>query len=66
MAAQWATNARQRPTAFRTLTQLLADRNALKPGQSVAEATDIVFGLLSLEPYFITRCGWTADRWQHG
>ena len=44
MAAQWATNEQQRLTAFRTLAQLLADRDALKPGLSVVEATDVIFG----------------------
>ena len=66
MAAQWTTNEQQRLTAFHTLAQLLADRHALKPGLSVAEATDVIFGLLSLEIYLLltTRRGWTAERWQ--
>jgi AcrR family transcriptional regulator len=66
MAAQWATNEQQRLTAFQTFAQLLADRNALKPGLAIAEATDIIFGLLSLELYLLltTRRSWTAERWQ--
>jgi hypothetical protein len=47
MAAQWATNEQQWPSAFRTLAQLLANRDALKPGLSVVEAADVIFGLLS-------------------
>jgi hypothetical protein len=52
--------------AFATLARLLAERDALKPGMSVAEATDVVFGLLSLELYLLltTRRGWTSQRWQ--
>ena len=51
---------------MRRLAQLLADRDALKPGLSVADATDIIFGLLSLELYLLltTRRAWTAERWQ--
>jgi AcrR family transcriptional regulator len=66
MAAQWATNEQQRLMAFATLARLLAERDALKPGMSVAEATDVVFGLLSLELYLLltTRRGWTSQRWQ--
>src|SRR5690349_18204499 len=66
MAPQWATNEQQRLSAFQTLAQLLADRNALKPGLPIAEATDIIFGLLSLELYLLltTRRSSTAERWQ--
>jgi AcrR family transcriptional regulator len=66
MAAQWVTNEEQRLTAFRTFAQLLDDRGALKPGLSVDRATDVVFGLLSLELYLLltTRRRWTAQQWQ--
>jgi AcrR family transcriptional regulator len=66
MAAQWAANEEQRLTAYRTLAQLLDDRGALKPGLSVGEATDIIFGLLSIELYLLltTQRSWTAEQWQ--
>jgi AcrR family transcriptional regulator len=66
MAAQWSTNEQQRLSAFNTLAQLLADRDALKPGLSVAEAADVIFALLSPELYLVltTRRSWTTQRWQ--
>jgi AcrR family transcriptional regulator len=66
MAAQWATNEQQRLTAFATLARMLGERDALKPGLTEAEATDVIFGLLSLELYLLltTRRGWTPQRWQ--
>lgn len=66
MAAQWETNQQQRRTAHRMLAQQLADRNALRPGMSVEEATDILFALISLEMYVLltTECGWTPTRWE--
>ncbi|MDT7726677.1 MAG: hypothetical protein QOI21_3253 [Actinomycetota bacterium] len=66
MAEQWETNQLQRATAFGVLAQLLADKDALKPGMSVTEATDIIFTLLSIEVYLlltVTR-GWTPARWE--
>jgi AcrR family transcriptional regulator len=66
MATQWDTNERQRLVAFRTLAQLLADRDALKPDMSVADATDITFMLLGPETYLLltTRRNWTPAKWQ--
>jgi AcrR family transcriptional regulator len=66
MAAQWATNEQQRLTASATLARMLGERDALKPGSTEAEATDVIFGLLSLELYLLltTRRGWTPQRWQ--
>lgn len=67
MADQWTTNEQQRDTAYRLLAQLLADRDALTPGISVGEATDIIFALVSIELYLLltgTR-GWTPERWEH-
>ena len=66
MATQWDTNERQRLVAFRTLAQLLADRDALKPDLSVADATDITFTLLGPETYLLltTRRNWTPTKWQ--
>jgi AcrR family transcriptional regulator len=66
MAAQWDTNEQQRLVAFRTLAQLLADRGALKPGMSVADATDIIFALLGPETYLLltARRHWTPTKWE--
>jgi AcrR family transcriptional regulator len=66
LAAQWATNQQQTLTAQRTLAQLLADRDALPPGMTVDDATDIIFTLNSIEAYWLltTTCGWTPQRRQ--
>ena len=66
MAAQWDTNEQQRATAFRALAQLLADRDALTPGLSVEEATDVIFALLSIEVYLLLTAtrGWTPAHWE--
>ena len=42
LAAQWETNQQQTRTAYGFLVQLLADRDALRPGLDVVEAGDIV------------------------
>jgi hypothetical protein len=43
----------------------LADRAALRADISVDQATDIIFGLLSLELYllFTVTRGWSPQRW---
>ncbi len=66
MAAQWEVNQQQRRTAHRMLALQLADRNALRRGMSVDQATDILFALISLEVYALltTECGWTPGRWE--
>lgn len=66
MAEQWAVNEEQRATAFRVLVDLLAERDALRPGLDVDEATDIVFAVLSVDVYLLltTRRGWSSQRWQ--
>ena len=66
MAAQWDTNEQQRMTAFRLLAQMLADRDALKPGMSVDEAADIIFALQSIELYLLLTVsrGWAPARWE--
>jgi AcrR family transcriptional regulator len=66
MAAQWDTNEAQRLAAYRTLARLLDERDALQPGMSVADATDIIFALLGLETYLLltTRRSWSAEKWQ--
>jgi AcrR family transcriptional regulator len=66
LAAQWATNEQQGRTAFGVLAELLAQRDALKPGMSVKEAGDIAFALGCAETYllFTRTCGWSPARWQ--
>ena len=66
MATQWDTNEQQRMIAFRLLAQMLADRDALKPGMSVDEAADIIFALQSIELYLLLTVsrGWTPARWE--
>ncbi|MBG0566718.1 TetR/AcrR family transcriptional regulator [Actinoplanes aureus] len=66
LAAQWATNQQQTRTAFGVLAQLLAARDALRPGLDVDQARDIAFTVGNVETYlqFTDVCGWTADQWQ--
>ncbi len=66
MAKQWAVNAHQRATAFRVLAELIDGRDALQPGLSLDDATDIAFAVLSIEVYLLltTQRGWTPERWQ--
>lgn len=66
MAEQWRTNEEQRLTAFGVLADILADRGALAPGLSVADATDVLFALNSFEVFLlltVTR-GWSVSRWE--
>lgn len=63
MAAQWATNAEQRATAFRVMVEQLAERGPLRV--PVDEAVDIVCAVHSLEVYeLLAGRGWTPDRWE--
>ena len=66
MATQWQTNREQTLTAHRVLAEKLGDLHAFRPGMTVAKATDVIYGLLSLELYllFTDERGWSADRWQ--
>ncbi len=66
VAAQWDTNQAQTRTANGFLVQLLAGRDALKPGLDVEQARDIAFVLSNAETYlqFTDVCGWTPDEWQ--
>lgn len=66
MAEQWTTNEEQRLLDFRHLPLLLAERDALAPGLSVDEATDIVFALSSIEIYLLLTAtrGWEPERWE--
>jgi len=66
LAAQWETNQHQTRTAFALLVQLLADRDALKPGLDTDQARDTAFVIGNVETYlqFTDICGWTLDEWQ--
>ncbi|WP_327003712.1 TetR/AcrR family transcriptional regulator [Dactylosporangium sp. NBC_01737] len=66
LAAQWDTNQQQTRTAYGFLVQLLAGRDALRPGLGVDQAVDIAFVLGNVETYlqFSEVCGWTLDEWQ--
>ena len=66
LAAQWETNQQQTRTAYTLLAQLLAGRDALKPGMDIDQARDIAFTITNVESYlqFTDVCGWTPDQWQ--
>jgi AcrR family transcriptional regulator len=66
LAAQWDTNQHQTRTAHARLAQLLANRDALKPGIDIDQARDIAFVIANVETYlqFSDVCGWTLDQWQ--
>lgn len=66
MATQWETNRQQTLTAHRVLAEKLHDLQALRPGMTVAQATDVIYGLVSLELYLVMtdERGWPASRWQ--
>jgi len=66
LAAQWAINQQQTLSAHRTLAQLLADRDLLKPGMSLDDARDIIFTLNSIEVYWLltSTCGWSLPHWE--
>ena len=66
MAAQWEANAQQRLAAHQVLAERLADMQALRPGLSVDEATDVAYALISLELYVLltTERDWTSARWE--
>ena len=66
LAAQWEANQQQTRTAYTLLAQLLAGRDALKPGIDIDQARDIAFTITNVESYlqFTDVCGWTPDQWQ--
>jgi AcrR family transcriptional regulator len=66
MASQWETNRQQTLTAHQVLAEKLQDQQALRPGMTVAEATDVIYGLVSLELYLVLtdERGWLPDRWR--
>ena len=67
LAEQWATSMQQTRTAFGAFAELLAERNALKPGLTTQEAGDIAFAIGGLDTYLTVTeiCGWTPVEWQH-
>ena len=66
LAAQWDTNQHQTRTAYAVLAELLAERDALKPGMDVEQARDTAFVIANVETFlqFRDTCGWTLDQWQ--
>lgn len=66
LAAQWATNQQQTRTAYGMLAELLAARDALRPGLDTGQARDIAFTIGNVETYlqFTDVCGWTTDEWE--
>jgi AcrR family transcriptional regulator len=66
MAGQWRTNQNQRYFAHRTLAEILAAKQALRPGLTVQNAADIIFTLLSPEVYLLLTAerGWSPAQWQ--
>lgn len=66
LAVQWNVNEEQRRTAYRALADLLADRDALRPGLTAADAADLSFLIASVENYFVATntLGWTPQDWQ--
>ncbi|MFI9592820.1 TetR/AcrR family transcriptional regulator [Nonomuraea sp. NPDC052265] len=65
MAAQWAANSEQRHTAHGQVVAILDRLDALRPGVTGDQATDITVGLLSPDLFLVmTReCGWTTAQW---
>lgn len=66
MAEQWRTNQTERYIAHRTLAEILAAKQALRPGMPVQTAADIIFTLVSPELYLLLTVerGWSQARWQ--
>jgi len=66
LAAQWDVNEVQRRTAYRVLADLLAERGALRPGLTAADAADLAFLISSVENYLVatTSLGWSMERWR--
>jgi hypothetical protein len=63
MAAQWATNAAQRATAFRVFAELLDQRGALN--RPVDEAVDVLCALVGPEVYGVLASrGWSPSQWE--
>ncbi len=65
-AEQWRVNQSQRYAAHRSLAEILAAKNALRPGMTVQQAADIIFTLASPEVYLLLTAerGWDPAQWQ--
>lgn len=66
LAELWERLENQRLQGMGRFAQLLADRNALKPGMSVDEARDVLWTLCSHSVYekLVERCGWSPQGYQ--
>ncbi len=66
LAAQWDVSEGERRVAFRVLADLLAERAALRPGLTAADAADLAFLITSAENYLVATgpLGWSPRRWQ--
>lgn len=66
LTAIWETWQRRHLDANRRAAQALATRNALRPGLTVDEATDILYTLTSTDVYrsLVTERGWSPDRYE--
>lgn len=66
MAEQWQANQHERYLAHLTLAEILAAKQALRPGLTVRKAADIIFTLLSPEVYLLLTAerGWSPAQWQ--
>lgn len=66
MAARWQAIQQQRLSDFRVFAQVLADKDALRPGLGAERATDIIFGLISPELYllFTADRDWSPSQWE--
>ncbi|CAO5240691.1 TetR/AcrR family transcriptional regulator [Frankia sp. AgKG'84/4] len=67
LAAQWDVNEGERRVAFRVLADLLAERAALRPELTIADAADLAFLITSAENYLVATgtLGWSPQRWRH-
>lgn len=66
MAEQWRTNQDQRHIAQHALAEILAEKQALRPGMTVTKAADVIFTLASPEVYLLLTAerDWSPARWQ--
>ncbi len=66
IAAQWPEGPDPRHTVQHAAAQALSGKPDVRPGVSVAMATDLLFGLLSPQLYlvFVQDRGWSPERWE--
>jgi AcrR family transcriptional regulator len=66
LATQWKVNEDERRIAFRALADLLAARDALRPGLTIEDAGDLAFLISSADNYIVATqaLGWTPNDWQ--